>query len=117
MLTVLSFWLATARSGRLSKLKSLDARATGLLPTAKDVSGNVVELGTPVNEVLFVAELPALPKLPDNRESVTGKRSPTKKLAGLPSCARSRTCRPLCTRLSASEKLAATPGSVSKNVV
>src|SRR3979490_2657289 len=119
MLMVLSFWLATARSGRLSLLKSLDASAIGLLPTANQVSGKLAEVGTPRNEVLLVVELfeVAVPRLPDKRDSVTGKRSPTKNVAGLPSCARNKTCRPLCTRLSASEKLAAAPGSVSKNEV
>src|SRR6267154_1698890 len=119
MLTLLSFCLATARSGRLSLLKSLDASATGLLPTANEVSGKLAEVGTPRNEVLFVVELfaVAVPRLPDKRDSVTGKRSPTKNVAGLPSCARNKTCRPLCTRVSASEKLAAAPGRVSKNEV
>src|SRR5258708_38636976 len=120
MLIVLAFRLATAISSRLSLLKSLDASATGLLPTANEVSGKLAEVGTPRNEVLFVVELlfaVAVPRLPDKRDSVTGKRSPTKKVAGLPSCARSKTCRPLCTRLSASEKLAAAPGRVSKNEV
>src|SRR6267154_1761721 len=119
MLTLLSFCLATARSGRLSLLKSLDASATGLLPTANEVDGKLAEVGTPRNEPLFVEGLfvVAVPRLPDKRDNVTGKRSPTKKVAGLPSCARSKTCRPLCTKLSASEKLAAAPGSVSKNEV
>src|SRR5256885_13871712 len=108
-----------ARSGKLSLLKSIEAKATGLLPTANDVWGNVVGVGTPRDDELFDLDVPelAVPKLPDKSESVTGKRSPTKNVAGLPSCARSNTCWPLCTRLSASEKLAATPGSVSKNLV
>src|SRR6267154_3579088 len=119
MLIVLSFRLATARSARLSLLKSLDASATGLLPTANEVDGKLAEVGTPRNEPLFVEELfaVAVPRLPDKRDSVTGKRSPTKKVAGLPSCARSKTWRPLCTSVSASEKFAATPGRVNKNVV
>src|SRR5579859_362060 len=117
ILMVLSPRLATARSGKPSLLKSLAANATGLLPTANDVSGKVVDVGTPRKELLFVVEFPAVPRLPDNSESVIGKRSPTKNVAGLPSWPRNNTCWPLCTRLSASEKLAAVPGSVSRKVV
>ncbi len=113
---LLSFSLATAISSNPSLLKSLATSATGLFPTLKFVSGKVVEVGMPVNEtVLFLP--PPVPRLPESSESVTGNRSPTKKVAGFPFCARSRTCRPLCTRLSASEKFAATPGRVKRNVV
>ena len=57
-----------------------------------------------------------LPRLPESKESVTGKRSPTKKVAGLPSWARKRTWRPLWTSESASEKSAAAAGRVRRNV-
>src|SRR5216683_1642818 len=107
----------TARSGRVPPVKLLATRADGLTnglgpglaPTGKFVSGKIVEPGTPVNA-------PAFPKLPESKESVIGKRSPTKKLAGFPSCARSRTWRPLCTSERVSEKLAAKLGRVSRKV-
>src|ERR1700675_5201047 len=57
------------------------------------------------------------PRLPESSESVIGKRSPTKKEAGLPSCARNRTWRPLCTSDNASENCAAIAGRVKRNVV
>ena len=70
-------------------------------------------MGTPVSAALVPVPVP---RLPDSSESVTGKRSPTKKVAGFPSCARSRTCLPLRTNVSASEKWAATAGRVSRNL-
>ncbi len=88
---MLSFWFATARSGRVPPANAAATTAEGLLPTAKVVSGKVVEVG-------IAEEIPVpvpVPTLPDSSDSVTGKRSPTKNVAGLPSCARSRICRPL----------------------
>src|SRR5580704_19061792 len=70
-------------------------------------------LVTPPTDVAAVET----PRLPESRESVIGKRSPTKKDAGLPSCARNKTWRPLCTSVSASENCAAMAGSVKRNVV
>src|SRR6266852_4679580 len=76
----------TARSGRVPPVKLLATNADGLAPTVKLVSGKIVEPVSPVNAAPF-------PRLPESSESVIGKRSPTKKLAGFPSCARSRTWR------------------------
>src|SRR5256884_2598463 len=99
----------TAKSDKVPPVKLLATNAEGLAPTVKLVSGKTVDGGTPVNAAAF-------PKLPESRLSVIGKRSPTKKLAGLPFWARSRTWRPLCISESESEKLAAPPGSVSRKV-
>src|SRR5260370_1616669 len=104
---VLSLRLATASSGNVPALKLPATSATGFLPTVKLVSGKIVEPGTPVNA-------PPVPRLPESKESVIGKRSPTKKLAGFPSCARRSTWRPLCTSERESEKLAAPLGSASR---
>src|SRR5947207_5234193 len=99
----------TAKSGKVPPVKLLATNAEGLAPTVKLVSGKTVDGGTPVNAAAF-------PKLPESRLSVIGKRSPTKKLAGLPFWARSRTWRPLCISERESEKLAAPLGSVSRKV-
>src|ERR1700726_4323580 len=99
----------TARSGSVAPVKGAATRAVGLLPTAKFVSGKVTPEGVPVN-------VPPTPKLFDSSDNVTGKRSPTKNVAGLLSCARIRTSLPLRTSESESEKSAVAPGSVSKNV-
>src|SRR5229473_2559723 len=98
-----------ARSGRVPPVKLLATSADGLAPTVKLVSGKIVEPGSPVN-------VPAFPTLPESKERVIGKRSPTKKLAGFPSCARSSTWRPLCTSERESEKLAVALGSVRRKV-
>jgi len=50
-------------------------------------------------------------------EKLMGKRSPTKKLAGSPSSARSRMRSAVRTTLSESAKLAAAPGSVARKTV
>ena len=60
---------------------------------------------------------PTPAKLGENCARVTGNRSPTKKVAGFPSSVRSKMRRPCCTSESISEKLAAAPGSVARNVV
>src|SRR5216683_1807488 len=99
----------TARSGSAPPVKLLAASAEGLGWTAKLVSGKTVEAGRPVIVV-------ALPTVPESKERVIGKRSPTKKLAGFPSCARSNTWRPLCTSERESEKLAVALGSVRRKV-
>src|SRR5437899_11827900 len=79
------------------------------MPTLKLVCGKLTPPGTPVRE--------PVPTLPESNDRVIGKRSPTKMLAGFPSCARNRTSRPLRTRERESEKLAAPLGSESRNVV
>src|SRR5216684_6173542 len=99
----------TARSGRLPPVKLLATSAEGFLLTAVLVSGKTVEAGSPATAAPF-------PRLPESSESVIGKRSPTKKLAGFPSCARSSTWRPLCTSERESEKLAVALGSVRRKV-
>src|SRR5690242_7326742 len=101
-------------------MKSCAANATGSLPTVNEVCGTFADVGIGVKKLPACpapGEFAALDKLPESRESVMGKRSPTKKVAGLLSCARINTCLPLCTRLSASEKSAATPGRVNRNRV
>src|SRR5215470_10765925 len=110
MLMVLSSLLATAKSGKAPPLKWPAVNATGFWPTLKEVCGKFGETGD---------GLVGDPRLEpsDSRERATGKRSPTKKFAGLPSCARRRTCLPLFTKLSALEKSAATPGRVRRKVV
>src|SRR6266568_5045380 len=95
----------TARSGCVPPVKLLATKAEGFAPTKMFVSGKIVEAGSPVNVLAF-------PTLPESKERVIGKRSPTKKLAGFPSCARSSTCRPLCTSERVSEKLAVRLGRV-----
>src|SRR5260370_8621215 len=90
-------------------LKSVGANGRGLLATLKVVCGKVGGVGAP-------AIAAPVPRLPESNERVTGKRSPTKKVAGLPSCARRRTWRPLRTSDNASEKSAATLGKVSRKV-
>src|SRR2546430_17664861 len=79
----------TAKSGKVPPVKLLATNAEGLAPTVKLVSGKTVDGGTPVYAAAF-------PKLPESRLSVIGKRSPTKKLAGLSFWARSRNWGPLC---------------------
>src|SRR5437016_13680321 len=100
----------TARSGSVPPVNLLATSAEGLAATEKLVSGKIVARGTPVNA-------PPVPRLPDSKERVIGKRSPTNKLAGFPFCARSRTWRQLSTSERESEKLAAAVGRVSRKVV
>src|ERR1700730_2545023 len=99
----------TAKSGSVPPVKDAATSAVGLLPTAKFVSGKVTPEGVPT-------KLPPVPRLFDSSDNVTGTRSPTKNVAGLLSCARIRTSRPLRTSESESEKSTLAPGSVSKNV-
>src|SRR5712664_3495200 len=106
---VLALSKTTARSGRAPPVKLLATSADGLAPTVKLVSGKTVELGTHVNG-------PPIPRLPCNKQIVIGKPSPTKKVAGFPSCARNSTWRPLCTSERESEKLTVALGRVSRKV-
>src|ERR1700674_1843854 len=108
---VLASLKTTARSGSVPPVKLLATRAEGLTPTVNCVYGHVTPDRAPANEAML-----PVPRLPESKDSVTGKRSPTKNVAGLPSCARSRTWRPLCTSESESEKFAATLGRVSRKV-
>lgn len=97
------------QSGSAPPVNGAATSAVGLFPTAKLVSGKTAPEGAAV-------KLPPEPKLFESSDNVTGKRSPTKNVAGLLSCARSRTSRPLRTSESESEKSTVAPGVVSKNV-
>src|SRR5260370_42187424 len=99
----------TARSGSVPPVKLLAASAEGLAWTAKLVSGKTVEAGKPVIVVAF-------PTLAESKARGMERRSPTKKLAGFPSCARSRTWRARLPSERASEQLAARLGRVDKQV-
>ena len=111
MVTELSSSFTAARSTRPLFRKSAATSATGSAPAGYEVLGKglLAPPGLGVNADVAV--------LPESSDRVTGKRSPTKNDAGLPSCARRRTWRPLCTSERASEKSAAAPGSVRRNVV
>src|SRR5207245_7244718 len=111
MVTELSISLTAAKSSKPLFSKSAATSATGPIPAANEVLGKGL-LAPP-----GLGVKPEVPRLPESKERVTGKRSPTKKVAGFPSCARKRTWRPLCTSESASEKSAAAPGRVKRNVV
>src|SRR5271170_1515744 len=91
--------------------KSAEVIATGPMPTLYETLGKMLPVVAPTD----VAGVDA-PRLPESRERVTGYRSPTKKEAGLPSCARSKTWVPLCTSVSASENCAAKVGIVRRKV-
>src|SRR5258707_15051149 len=96
----------TARSGNVPLVKLLAIKAEGLGPTVNSVSGKLVglKLANPLSPMFGIAEEPPPVKLPDNKDSVMGKRSPTKKVAGLPLWARIKTSRPERIRESESEK-------------
>src|ERR1051325_6312291 len=106
IVTELSTSLTAAKSKEPLFRKSAATSATGPTPAGSEVLGNGL-LAPPGFGVKV-----EVPRLPESKESVMGNRWPTKKVAGFPSCDRKRTCRPLCTSESASEKSAAAAGRV-----
>src|SRR6185437_8455240 len=103
--TVLSSWLAFARSTLLSALKSAATIATGFFPVAKSVRGKRLDdtLGMKLGDV----------RPEENCASGIGTRSPTKNVTGLSSSDLSRTRLPLFTTFSVSENAATAPGRVA----